>query len=287
LGKKALGIKELELGSKSKYWDDVKKTVDIKKLAESLGVAQTTPYGWLNELGNKPNINKLPLSEFHKDGLHRTTSTQKEHALKIFNMGKNALFWNGKLGHFDIMAMRSTVGVSEWTLRYWLALWNYNHSTNLDYVPSTGEDLERNKSMYFDELYNFTKIGTFEAMAKYNMSSSLFKKWSKEFKDSYKVLQNKKNEQPLEINKGKKIIVEHSPLKISKTVKVNTPTVPLINKSELISNPIEVVDNFFNNFSNYISKQKEVERQRDEYKIKCEKWAKQIIELQNALINKT
>lgn len=217
-----------------------------------------------------------------------TTTEQKEHALKLFSMGENSIYWNAKINRFDIMAMRKPIGVSEWTLRYWLALWNHNHNTNLEYVASSQEEQDRNKSMYFDELYNLMGIGTFEAMAKYNMSSSLFKKWNKEFKDSYKVLKERvqKKEQPLEINKGKKIIAEHSPLKIPKIVKVNTPTAPLINNSETISNPVDTVDNFLDGFTDFIKRLKDAERERDSFKQKCEKWSKQVIELQNAMIRR-
>lgn len=145
--KKELAFKEFELGEKSGCWDKVNGKIDLYKLAKTIGVYRTTPCHYWNQwIKGRTNTTEIKPS-IKSD--HDTTKQQKEHALKIFSMGKNSLLWNDKLGRFDIMSMRKSVGVSEWTLRYWLALWNHNHNTNLEYVPSTGEELERNKSMYF------------------------------------------------------------------------------------------------------------------------------------------
>jgi uncharacterized protein YdiU (UPF0061 family) len=101
-------------------------------------------------------------------------------------------------------------------------------------------------------------------MVKYNMSSNLFKKWTKEYNNR-------------STNKADAI----------KQVKVFTPKVaPVKPEQSKEDDDMEVVDNFFASLSDYITKMKDTERQRDEYKSKCEKWAKQVVELQNILVNK-
>lgn len=280
--KHGLAIKEFELGDKSKYWDHTTLSIQNNKLAEYLKVSNSALCRWFHKWkSNKPADSNTTNKPTHTNtfNYHATTKTQRECAIRHFNMFENSRHWDSNHHCLNLQSLRDECKVSDWTIRYWYAVWKLDHNTTLDFKPSSGEDSLYNKQQYFNELKNKTGINTFDAMAKYNIGSSVLKKWNLEFKTSNnKALLS----DPIIVTKDQVKMLSGTVVKTENKIK------PAEHKEQPVanSNPIDTIESFFSSFAEFINKSKQTELELNTYKQRCEKWAKQIVALQNALIKK-
>lgn len=289
---KELVFKEFTSGENSKYWNAKRKKFNAVQLGKTACVSEITVRRWYKEYLAQPKDDKVS-DNGSMVGKLPTMEAKKKYALYIFNLGNNSRYWNFSDNQTNLNALSKAIGVSDWSVRYWYAQWQLDHNTNLAYAQLSPEELKANKEEYFKELANGTTETTFKTMAKYHITSQVLKKWNIEYgakglrgvgrldvtdKSS---IQNdaKPQDQP---KQDLKPFVKHATDSLPEKVAPNN----IEPEKQPEKSPIEVVDSFFDNFTNYINRLKNAERERDTYKAKCEKWSKQVIDLQNALINR-
>ena len=279
-GKHGLAVEEFELGDKSKFWNPKTLSVYNNKLAEHLNVSNSALCRWRQSWQSSKNVGNDKPNHTNPFNYHATTQTQKECAIRHFNMVEHSRHWDSKYNCINLKSLREECKVSDWTIRYWHAVWKLDHNTKLEFKPLSDDEYAYNREQYFNELKNKTGINTFDAMAKYNIGSSVLKKWNTEFKK----LQNKTRlSDDILVVKESAINLPKSVIQAENKIKPIPHTEP---EHPTQSNPIDTIENFFNSFAEFINKSKQTELELNTYKQRCEKWAKQIVELQNALIKK-
>jgi transposase len=297
--------------SKEEYFAELDNGSKITSLEAAIkyGTSKSNLKNWRREYKKINHPDQVEEKSNIGKGESKVTATeqQKKMVLREFNLKEKSHYWDKVLGTVKMNELSKIVGVSYCTVFDWYSRWKADNNTNLERIQNNSKkEMEDKKYNYFLDLQD-GKAGTSHADARRTgVTVGTIKRWRKEFKEkSGQTLwrtRRKKNKR-----KSTKIVVEQTQTEAPVQLENTEPVVVVDEaKAPAISPPVdpqnnghsdvETLDNFFDGMIKMQEKLSQLEEENKRipvlekelksYKERLQKWASQVVTLQNALVVK-